>query len=29
MELCQERGRWGLGERSAPEGSEHGKGCPG
>ena len=23
MELCQERGRWGLGKRSALEGSGH------
>ena len=29
MELCQGRARWGLGKGSAPEGSEHGMGCPG
>jgi len=29
MELCQGRGRWRLGIGSAPEGGEHGTGCPG
>ena len=29
MELCQGRGGPGVGTRCAPEGGEHGTGCPG
>lgn len=28
MELCQEWGSWVLGKVSAPEGGDHGTGCP-
>jgi len=29
MELCQGRGRWGLGKGSSAECGGHGIGCPG